>query len=243
MITCYLKDTHLKFNTRRNFSSLICDSGTPRIALWYKSTFSIITKSHNSAGNSESLFLDRSARKFTISDIANSQTLWLIVILSNTGLIFSAYQYKLISKLSSPISMTSISSQSSVGSGKSRRFLKLKLSLPVSSASLKHLSSGIFPDMVGFTCYKGNIGTLSRHLFRRLADILENPTASCRYCAWFGFTPISLCGLRQILACSRARGFIVVLVGRASDLKHSFAYLAINLNEKLTLDLWKLAFC
>ena len=78
-------------------------------------------------------------------------------------------------ELNLPISMTSISSQSSVGSGKSRRFLKLKLSLPVSSASLKHLSSGIFPDMVGFTCYKGNIGFLSRHLFRRPADILEIP--------------------------------------------------------------------
>lgn len=70
--------------------------------------------------------------------------------------------------------MTSMSSQSSLGSGKSRRFFKLKLSLPVSSASLKHLSNGIFPDMVGFTCYNGNIGTLSRHLFRRLGDILEN---------------------------------------------------------------------
>ena len=69
--------------------------------------------------------------------------------------------------------MTSISSQSSAGSGKSRRFFRLKFSLPVSSASLKHLSSGMFPDMVGFTCYKEDIGALSRHLFRRLGDILE----------------------------------------------------------------------
>ena len=69
--------------------------------------------------------------------------------------------------------MTSISSQSSAGSGKSRRFFRLKFSLPVSSASLKHLSSGMFPDMVGFTCYKEDIGALSRRLFRRLGDILE----------------------------------------------------------------------
>lgn len=98
--------------------------------------------------------------------------------------------------------MTSISSQSSVGSGKSRRFLKLKLSLPVSSASLKHLSSGIFPDMVGFTCYKGNIGTLSRHLFRRLGDMLEISPRAITAHDWDAL-PISLWGLRGILACSR----------------------------------------
>lgn len=98
--------------------------------------------------------------------------------------------------------MTSISSQSSVGSGKSRRFLKLKLSLPVSSASLKHLSSGIFPDMVGFTCYKGNIGTLSRHLFRRLGDMLEISPRAITAHDWDAL-PISLRGLRGILACSR----------------------------------------
>lgn len=49
----------------------------------------------------------------------------------------------------------------------------LKFSFPVSSASLKHLSSGMFPDMVGFTCYKGNIGASLRPLFRRLGAILE----------------------------------------------------------------------
>lgn len=73
----------------------------------------------------------------------------------------------------SPISITSISSQSSVGSGKSRRFFRLKFNLPVSSASLKHLSSGMPPDMVGFTCYKEDIGTFTRLFFLRCGDILD----------------------------------------------------------------------
>ena len=85
----------------------------------------------------------------------------------------------------SPISITSISSQSSVGSGKSRRFFRLKFNLPVSSASLKHLSSGMLPDMVGFTCYKKDIGTFTRRFFRRCGDILDvlQPTSCCYY-AW-----------------------------------------------------------
>lgn len=92
--------------------------------------------------------------------------------------------------------MTSISSQSSVGSGKSRRFFKLKFSLPVSSASLKHLSSGIFPDMVGFTCYQGNIGTFIRLLFRRLGDILEISQPRAITAHGPDIFPISLWGIR-----------------------------------------------
>lgn len=61
----------------------------------------------------------------------------------------------------------------------------LKFSLPVSSASLKHLSSDIFPDIVGFTCYKEDIGAFTRRLFRRLGDILDLST-SCSHCAWQG---------------------------------------------------------
>lgn len=147
------------------------------------------------------------------------------------SLIFSAY---IKANLSSPISMTSISSQSSVGSGKSRRFLKLKLSLPVSSASLKHLSNGTFPDMVGFTCYKGNIGTLSRHLFRRLADILEVPQPRASTAHGSDSLPISLWGLRGILASSRVSGFRAWICCGSQARKWN-THLVINLNKKLTL--------
>ena len=69
----------------------------------------------------------------------------------------------------------------------------LKFSFPVSSASLKHLSSGMFPDMVGFTCYKGNIGALLRPLFRRLGDILEISLPRAVTAHVFHTYPRSLC--------------------------------------------------
>ena len=40
----------------------------------------------------------------------------------------------------------------------------------------------MFPDIVGFTCYKEDIGALTLRLFRRLGDILDL-SASGPHCA------------------------------------------------------------